>query len=114
MNETIIADFREKFCRKSGGGSQSWSSVVVSLELIRSFNFQRITQLIKFPPVNTDVLPVSNVCEEDPCGVLISQLVLKIMQHSVQLNSSILNTSVGIEYEAVETSSINVVDQCGS
>ena len=68
----------------------------------------------KVPPVNTDVLPVSNVCEEDPCGVLISQLVLKIMQHSVQLNSSILNTSVGIEYEAVETSSINVVDQCGS
>ena len=40
------------------------------------------------PSVNTDVFPVSNVLKEDPCAVLVPQLVLKLMQQSLQLNSS--------------------------
>ena len=35
------------------------------------------------PPVNTDVFSV------DPCEVFNSQLVLKTMQHTLQLNSSV-------------------------
>ena len=39
------------------------------------------------PPVRTNVSPVCDVCEEDQCGVLISQPVMKIMQHLLQMNS---------------------------
>ena len=40
--------------------------------------------------MKTDNFLVSNVSEVDPCGVLISQLVLKTMPHTLQLNSSSL------------------------
>ena len=56
----------------------------------------------KVPPENTDVFQVCNVCEVIPCEVFISQLVLKTMQLSLQLESSCLklkNTSVGSEDE---------------
>ena len=62
--------------------------------------------------MSTDVFPVSDICEVDQCGVLISQLLLIAMQHSLQLNWSILklkNNSVDIEEEAAETSPVSVV-----
>ena len=37
--------------------------------------------------MKTDDFPVSNGGEVDPCGVIISQLVLKTIPHALQLNS---------------------------
>ena len=38
----------------------------------------------KVPPFNTDVSPVCDVGKVDHCGVLISQQVLKTIQHLLQ------------------------------
>ena len=42
--------------------------------------------------MKTDDFPVSNGGEVDPCGVIISQLVLKTIPHSLQLNSLKMTT----------------------
>ena len=42
--------------------------------------------MVEVSPVRTDVPPVCDLREVEPCGVFTSQPVLKTMQHLLQLN----------------------------
>ena len=62
------------------------------------------------PPVNTNITLVSDEGEVDPCGVLVSQPVLKTTLHKPQLNPPSLivkDTLVDSKDDTVDMPSIN-------